>query len=318
MPIICDALHRRFKGGIFTLAENTKIRDYINLTSYHAAEYTGKGVKVCVLENPTTHNQKAVNCLREAGPDAELIWVSPSYANDKEMNAIFPAILATGAQILTMSLNMTPLTPDQTKALLDSGMTLLMSAGNNDNKGLSVPARDNNWLSVGALNMPFDKPVLEDYSARGPELDTVSFIPWINYGYIQSPNGTSFSCPFFAGVLACYFQYFKEIYGRFPSQPEVVELIKTHSKDLEVPGFDNRTAYGVLILPDMEVKQMTTEIVMDVSVQMINDRIMVPVRFVAEAFGGIVKWNEDTQTATFIVNGKTVDATLGSKVLKVM
>ena len=59
------------------------------------------------------------------------------------------------------------------------------------------------------------------------------------------------------------------------------------------------------------------EVVMDVPVQLVNDRTMVPVRFIAEALGGSARWDEATQTATFKVGDKTIEATLGSKVLKV-
>jgi hypothetical protein len=48
-----------------------------------------------------------------------------------------------------------------------------------------------------------------------------------------------------------------------------------------------------------------------------NNRTLVPVRFVTEALGAEVTWNNDTRTATIKKDGITVDVTIGSKVLKI-
>lgn len=60
------------------------------------------------------------------------------------------------------------------------------------------------------------------------------------------------------------------------------------------------------------------EVVMDVPMQVIDGRTMLPMRFIAEALGGTAEWDDDLKEATFNVNGKTITAILGSKVLKVI
>jgi len=48
-----------------------------------------------------------------------------------------------------------------------------------------------------------------------------------------------------------------------------------------------------------------------------NDRTMIPVRFVTEALGATVTWDQDTQTATIALDGTTVKVPIGSKTITV-
>lgn len=50
----------------------------------------------------------------------------------------------------------------------------------------------------------------------------------------------------------------------------------------------------------------------DVQPQLINDRTMVPMRAIFEAFNATVDWNNDTQTVTATAAGKTIRLTIGS------
>ena len=49
----------------------------------------------------------------------------------------------------------------------------------------------------------------------------------------------------------------------------------------------------------------------------INDRTLVPLRFISESFGAQVGWDEATQTATVVLDGKSVSAIIGSNALTV-
>ena len=49
----------------------------------------------------------------------------------------------------------------------------------------------------------------------------------------------------------------------------------------------------------------------------INDRTLVPLRFISESFGAQVGWDEATQTATVVLDGKTVNTVIGSNALTV-
>jgi hypothetical protein len=294
------------------LEQNRKISDYINLSCYHDNGYTGKGVNVCLLETDSDHRKVVVKSLRQSAPGCKITFVTP-YTNT------CADILKSEANIVTVSLTKQQMTPAESLSLVNNGITLFAAAGNDSSEGLVPAAKDPSWISVGALQLYNGVPKLLSYSSIGAELDTVAFIPYIEGTHTYQPAGTSFAGPFLAGMIACYFQYYKEVYGRFPAQPEVLDLIKNYSKDLDTSGWDIKTGYGMLILPQIQKEQkLASKIIMDIPVQLINDRVMVPVPFMAEAFGGTVSWDEATQTATFVVNGKTIKAVLGSNILEVI
>ena len=56
---------------------------------------------------------------------------------------------------------------------------------------------------------------------------------------------------------------------------------------------------------------------MDVAPVIVNDRTMVPVRFIAEALGGVADWNGDTQTAYITYNGSLVEVPIQSSTIHV-
>lgn len=56
---------------------------------------------------------------------------------------------------------------------------------------------------------------------------------------------------------------------------------------------------------------------MDVAPTIVNDRTMVPVRFIAEALRGTVDWNNDTQTAYITYNNHLVEVPIQSAVIHV-
>lgn len=68
---------------------------------------------------------------------------------------------------------------------------------------------------------------------------------------------------------------------------------------------------------EMELNGNISQIPMDVAPTAINQRTMLPIRFVAEAIGATVEWHQDTQSATFTKNGITATITLGSNIIQV-
>lgn len=48
---------------------------------------------------------------------------------------------------------------------------------------------------------------------------------------------------------------------------------------------------------------------LDVAPTVINDRTMLPIRFIAESFGYVVEWNESTQTITIVKEAETAEPT---------
>ena len=67
----------------------------------------------------------------------------------------------------------------------------------------------------------------------------------------------------------------------------------------------------------MEVNGQIQQIPMDVQPTAINQRTMLPIRFVAEAIGATVEWHQDTKSATFTKDGITATITLGNNIIQV-
>lgn len=132
------------------------------------------------------------------------------------------------------------------------GMVLVTSAGNEGNvtwKYISSPADAISSLTVGAVNATED---IAYFSSFGPSADN-RIKPEVlaqgqnvyvvnEYGNIATSNGTSFSSPIMAGMVACLWQSFPT-----KTASEIKQLIK-ESGDL----FSNPTAQKGYGIPDFE------------------------------------------------------------------
>ena len=47
-----------------------------------------------------------------------------------------------------------------------------------------------------------------------------------------------------------------------------------------------------------------------------NDRTLVPIRFVTESLGGTVAWNAETKEVTLVIDGKEIKMTIGKTIEK--
>lgn len=80
---------------------------------------------------------------------------------------------------------------------------------------------------------------------------------------------------------------------------------------------------GILVAEDLTKINMTLNknncivndkhIDTDIAPMLVNDRTMIPVRFVAEAFGADVEWFEETQVVQITLDGKKISLTIGVK-----
>jgi len=75
--------------------------------------------------------------------------------------------------------------------------------------------------------------------------------------------------------------------------------------------------FGIIALADnvVSVEINGVPIEFDVAPRIINDRTMVPMRKIFESLGATVTWNEETETATGVKDGTTVEITINSSIL---
>lgn len=133
------------------------------------------------------------------------------------------------------------------------GMIVMNSAGNEGNKPwkyIIAPADAEDILSVGAINTLKQ---VASFSSYGPTSDNrvkpeIASIGWNTFiisttGALVQGNGTSFSNPNIAGLIACLWQAFPEFNNR-----EIMDAVKKSSDRFSNP--DARTGYGI---PNMRI-----------------------------------------------------------------
>lgn len=133
------------------------------------------------------------------------------------------------------------------------GMILVISAGNEGNntwKHITAPADAKSVLTVGAVQANRS---LATFSSRGPTADgrvkpdvmaqgQGSAIIHYNTDAVSSSNGTSFSSPIMAGVVACLWQAFPN-----KTSEEIKNIIRESSDNYTTPNADY--GYGI---PDFQ------------------------------------------------------------------
>ncbi|RDI50457.1 S8 family peptidase [Flavobacterium glaciei] len=128
------------------------------------------------------------------------------------------------------------------------GMIVVASAGNSggtSNPNIGTPADAVSVITVGAVN---SSEVLTSFSSVGPTFDArikpdvmaqgLATIVSDPAGNIVTANGTSFSSPIMAGMIACLWQAFPQ-----KTNQEIRELVLRSSDKFMTP--DNQYGYGI-------------------------------------------------------------------------
>lgn len=303
-----------------TRKENEQIFSRLNITRWHNAGYTGKGVRVAIIDegwkpspyypngyyplgdgrNESGHCTTMHGCLGEVAPDAEfLFFYGPTTEN-------LQWIKDNNIDIVVMSLN----GGTDFRILQNTEIPIFIAAGNNGPK-IADPADEEFVFAVGAWEYNDQK---ANYSNVGPELDFVSYIPYIKVSETEyyKPYGTSFATPFAAGICALFIQRCKEL-GIKPTRQQVKDFLIKYALDSVSFGVDDYSGHGIVALPKeilpkrIDVNIGTnkafvdgTEQVLDLVVPTINGRTVVPLRFFGEALGCQVEYDGLKRVATVI------------------
>lgn len=256
--------------------------EYCNVLAWHEAGYTGKGVKIAHLEGSfntelpffdgmirdpfNRHQDKVQNLhqvatadiLHQVAPGAEIYALPSGYPAKPGLIGSMEFCIEHKIPLATMSLGGSIIKDKTAKeiAAYEAGTFLCKSAGNEGSRGLNPATKQEHWWSVGACTLNTrGQLVRTSYSSVGEELDVMSF----GNVYVHDARdpqraiyqtGTSFACPFFVGLMALYYQWHVETYGRYPTIAEAKEFVLDNCMDLGEPGRDDLHGHGLFVLPD--------------------------------------------------------------------
>jgi len=277
-----------------------KIKDPFNITS---KELNSHGNQVC-------------NIILQACPNAEIHILSSNYPSSNGKGYIEGLKYCKDNKIPLVNMSMNNIENDVIrKAELDvyNSSTFLVCASGNFGNKMSTQAQESQWFSVGAEHLVDGVLVRTDYSSYGEELDIMNFSGLEVNG--DTLEGTSFSSPLTVGMIALYWLWFKIIYKRVPTIPEIKEFIFSNCVDLENVGVDSFTGHGNFILPKIipEVKNMTIVMKIDSNdiyvdgvkettttpARLMNGSTYLPLRLISEKLKGRsikdLKWNNTTK-----------------------
>jgi hypothetical protein len=337
---------------IKVLPENKALFDRLGITKWHEAGYDGSLGLTMTFERPyiydnikgqvenlwadeypvnqsSTHPYWTTVTHLQVAPGRKIVSVVPNYEKTADgaisgflVDKLLPWMIENKPDTGFRSLDSAMRGMDSIYGQVMPFCTLCNGAGNKDTEDYSDTIEDTAWLGVGAVNFNGYKFSPEHYSSESEYVDFCGIAPF----YVPSTKGTAYqfdgtSCatPFLSGMIALINHFFIQNYGRALSAYEMYRFLKAHCQDVGMKGKDNKTGWGIPILPDPEtinctdwVDSMTIKLKegektytkdgkaydMDVASVRIKDRIFVPIRFVSEALGADVDWNEDTQTVT--------------------
>lgn len=214
---------------MYLLEENKRKFEYCRIPEWHKSGYTGKGIKILIMEEGT-HGEQVNNVLWQVAPGAELEHRRRPGARvqggsfcpetKKAYAKFYQEVKDEGFDIITHSLGGHGTEEKQLmldELILGAGMIFTTSAGNTGNDIISRRAAYMaQTISVGACTITREQELeRKDYSSTGPKIDVYGFSGLyttrgfdkenpVRGGYVQ---GTSFANPFFTGILALWMQW---------------------------------------------------------------------------------------------------------------
>jgi len=195
-----------------------------------------------------------------------------------------------------------------------AGILFCAAAGNEghlpDIDSVMYPARWDEPLAVAATMQMvpgIEGTLPADYSSAGPEVDVAAPGTWITSaapggGWVEL-SGTSMATPMVAGFAALLAHWWLRATGRMPTEPELVTLLLSHTRDIAGAGRDVLSGVGQIDASPLSVRHVVEltdgspealvdgePVVLDVPARIEAGRFLVPFRAEGEALGAAVSW----------------------------
>lgn len=140
------------------------------------------------------------------------------------------------------------LTNTSIEEVLDDHALLFTSAGNTgrytdvEKRKEKGAALRPSWIAVGSLEYDLTP---EDYSSYG-----AGKVMFADFDGPDNDEGTSYATPYTAAKGAIYYYRYAKYHGKFPQREEAIEWAIRNAQDVHLPGKDDKTGYGQIVLPD--------------------------------------------------------------------
>lgn len=246
-------------------SKNDYIREYLGVDKWHKAGYTGKRVKALTGERldewMTRHSQQTAAAFHEIAPDAKLSYAPfPGAGNvvEKFHN------LRGDACVMFVSL---AVQGGNGKEIADGAIPdnlfVCVGAGNYGEdyaNGMMLPASaygvgavDVRWSAMrGGEPVPGAKLLVQaaSYTSHSELVDFGAATGLYLDGYPDTFTGTSCAAPVLAGMAALVNDFFMDKTGRPLPHLSMLRFMKDHAVDIEEPGKDEKSGWGIPVLPD--------------------------------------------------------------------
>lgn len=249
--------------------KNDYIRDYLGVSVWHKAGYTGSRCTVLTGEvfegdEATSHGKSTREALLEIAPDAKVLSAPfPSASNRRE--EFLEVVEATGASAMFYSMSTTSFSASNAlDAEMPERFFLCVSAGNYASERANSYMRPKSVYGVGAVTVRWsatrngvpmeDAKLLVSPASYTSHSDLVDFAAPTGL-YLASKggtqfNGTSCSCPVLVGLATLVNDFFIEKTGSPLSHSVMYQFLHDHSEDVYSEGKDKKTGWGIPRLPD--------------------------------------------------------------------
>lgn len=238
-----DHGHRDFKDAIKASRDFTGSRSGDADVHGHGSHCAGI---IGARENGVGMVGVAPECLILSGK----VLNDRGYGSSSGIAAGVDWAVANSAEVISISIGggYSTRTHEAIKKAEAAGVIVVAAAGNEgpSDGTVTYPGAHPECICVAAIN---NKIAVADFSSRGTRVDVAG--PGVNVrscypgDRFATMSGTSMATPYVAGVAALYVSHCKAN-GWKPSPAEFRRIIENTSRDIDKPGKDNATGFGLI------------------------------------------------------------------------